>query len=401
MDVRISLRRLAPWLAWGSSLISWAGSAVLLPRNPSLDGVGIAALVIEDGAFVAIATLALLILRVRPGHPVGWAAMLAGVSFPLESFISELARTSVAIGAVDAAMWLAWVSRWIWVGGPLALPLVLLFYPDGELPSRRWRFVPPTIGVIAVISLFIAAVDTTPIVEFGGPPITNPLGMALPPVVELVGGIVLFALAFLPAVGAASLVPRYRRSSGLERQQMKLIAWVGAIALVYFGGVSFVSLGTVTDAILSAAFTAYVGLTLTAGIVRYRLFDIDRLISRTVSYGVVVGLLLALAFGLATAATSLLPFSDDWAVAGSTLVAVALFNPLVTRVRRWTDRRFNRTAYRAEEVLARLAAAIGTSVEIEHLTAACEAAVDEAFQPTAASIWLAGTSGARSERPTG
>lgn len=381
----------ASQVAWLVSLLTYVSSVVLAMANKPSDVASTELVVtaMENLSFVAIATLALLILRTRPVNKVAWAMMLVGVTFPLVEFFGQLTEYAFeAWGQVGITLFAGWVSRWVWIGKALAVPLILLYYPDGNLPSARWRPIAPAIWSIVVITVFFEAVNPTPIAEFGDLP--NPLGIdALTPDLALIGGISAIAywgLFMLPVLGALSLIPRYRRSKGLERQQMKLIAWVGAVAVLYLVGLR--EINPVADAVSNTLFTLFVGTAFTAGIVRYRVFEIDRIISRTISYAIVVGLLAAAFFGVITLITTLLPAESSLAVAGSTLAVAGLFNPLRRRIQHGVDRRFNRSSYEAQAISEQFSERLQESRSVEGIAADWTKTVEETFQPEAIGVWL-------------
>lgn len=375
------------WLAWLTSLGAWVSATWLMVagRPPDEPLAAPAAVAIENFAYVAIATLSLLILRARPGHRVGRAAMLAGLFWPVEALVVEVA-IGTAGSTIATAVWLGWVARWVWIPIQFALPLVLLYYPDGHLPSHRWRAVRPAMWAIAGLVFVTSATDPRPDDELG---LANPLATDLPAAVQVLGGIAGVVIAYvLPVLGLVAVVSRHRRASPTERRQLRVVTWVGVVAVAYFAVTSVVPMGPVTDALVGTAFVVYIGASITTAIVRYRAFDIDRLISRSISYAVVLGLLTGAFFGVVFAVTSVLPVSNDPAVALATLAVAAAFNPLLRRVRRRVDKRFDRTAYEARQVMARFAVDIGSSVTLDELVTACTGAVTDALHPSTTSVWV-------------
>lgn len=377
------------WFAWSVSVVAFLMSVVLMVENAQYDGRGSEVLVeaIEDLAFVAIATLALLILRSQPSNVVGWWIMLAGVTFPVEGFLAEFTQYGLRTwGQIGVVLFTGWVSRWVWIGAQLAVPLILLYYPNGRLPSRRWRGVVVFLWTVAGLGFLGMALNTAPVAEFGNLP--NPIGVeAVMSVLGPIAAVALFGMLILPLLGALSVIPRYRRSVGVERQQMKLIAWVGAVALVFFAVPQF-ALSPLVNVIMSTVFTVYVGATLTAGIVRYRLFEIDRIISRTVTYAAVIATLAIAFFGLVTFATAILPSQNSLAVAASTLAVAALFNPLRRRIQTSVNRRFNRSGYQVETVSDQFAVNLRASLTVEEIADAFTGTVDQALQPSSMAFWL-------------
>lgn len=386
-----NLRFAAP-VAWFLSLVAYVLSVALAMTNRQGDEAygELAAVAVQNLSFVAIATLALLILRSRPKNKVAWAMMLVGVMFPLEAFFAEFTEYGIAAwGEVGLTLFASWVSRWIWIGATLSIPLILLYYPDGNLPSVRWRPVVPLIWGVVIITFFFSAVDPTPMEEFTRS-MPNPFAVETPAWLTPIVGVVFWGLALLPVLGAISLIPRYRRSEGVERQQMKLIAWVGAVAVVYLLILRAVlETSPVADAISNTVFTLYVGAALTAGIVRYRVFEIDRIISRSISYTAVVIMLAAVfASGVVVIPNALGIEDSPLLVAASTLAVAGLFNPVRKRVQRAVDKRFNRSRYQADQVVDEFAGRLQHSQTKEQLADIWIEAVDRHFEPAMSGIWL-------------
>jgi hypothetical protein len=338
----------------------------------------------------------LLVLRL-PRHPVGWLLVLVGVGYGL----INLGRTAIVYThlvlerpsvvsevlavAGDAFVGLAVAGGWI---------LLFLLFPDGSLPSPRWRWV----GWLAVASgvgyLVVALFARAPVYYL--PSVDNPMGSFGGPqlfhAAELVYSIIL-AVIGLPAAVAA-LVVRWRRSGTVQRQQLKWLLWAAVLLAFALLAASPVhlrpgpgELEDLVDATIAAA-SAAVPVAILLAITRYRLFEIDRIVSRTVSYAVVAGVLLAVYAGGVLAMQVLVPTSGDLAVAAATLTAAALFNPLRRKVHTRVDRSFNRNRYSAEQELARFADRLRDTVELDDITADVEGVVARTVQPSVASIWI-------------
>lgn len=401
MAVGSGLYRVASRVAWVVSLVAYVSSVALAMANRQSGDADaeLVAVALQNLSFVAVATLAVLILKRQPKNTVAWAVMLVGVTFPLEAFFAELTEYALAAwGQVGITLFAGWVSRWIWIGSTLAIPLILFYYPDGRLPSGRWRPVMHLIWSIVAITWSFSAFDPTPMQEFGDLP--NPLGLqALDSDLNLIAGIAgtaFWAMAIFPVLGAISLVPRYRRSKGIERQQMKLIAWVGAVGVLYLLVLrSVVDINPIADALSNTFFTVFVGGSLTAGIVRYRVFEIDRIISRSISYTTVVVLLGAVfAAGVVGIPNAFGIDDSPFLVAASTLAVAGLFNPLRVQVQRKVDRRFNRSRYEAHQVTEEFTARLRHSPSAAQLANVWIETVDQHFEPASSGVWL------NLERPT-
>ncbi len=278
----------------------------------------------------------------------------------------------------------------------LILPLVVLLFPDGHLPSRRWR--PALWGYFAVWSVVLGAsvvndarafTDSRLVIDSSGQLKTfdhssglyaTVTGIATP----LYG---LFGLSFVVAQVLA-----YRRARGERRAQLKWLLAGGAFAIA---GLTFViSLGSSGSALLEitsfVGFIAIVALPIAigVGILKYRLYDIDRLISRTVSYTLLTVALLAVFAALVLVATRVLPISSSPAVAASTLAVAALFAPLRARLQRLVDRRFNRAGYDVEAIVSGFSARLRNTVDLESVNAELVAAVARAIEPSHLSLWI-------------
>ncbi len=256
-----------------------------------------------------------------------------------------------------AAGQLAFLLAPLWIA-PIALfPLVILLFPDGRLPSRRWRWLVwaapcaallvigfqdvQTIGAVTRHQFRVTAGGTLPAQHW----VPGWVSAVLPLLV-----LVTLATVWLAAIGRQ--VASWRRSSGERRQQLKWLMSGGVV----FGAAVVPSLAA-ASALWEVAAMAFAALPVSIGvaILRYRLYDIDRLISRTLGYALVTGLLVGVYAGLVLLATQVLGFSSTWAVAASTLVAAALFSPVRRRVQRVVDRRFNRARYDADAAVAAFA----------------------------------------------
>jgi hypothetical protein len=293
------------------------------------------------------------------------------------------------------AAWLS-ASGFVPAIGMLIVFLPLLF-PTGHLLSPRWRIV----ALIAVGGVAAGAIGPAtapgPLNTPAGPP--NPL---VPPE-PLLGWIqTISTLSNLVAppvflLAVLSLLLRFRRSGGVERQQIKWFLLVASVASIAFAA-SVLSVGPISDAawVLGLLLMACLPVAIGFAIFRYRLYDIDRLISRTVAYAVVTAVLAAVyALAFAGLGTLLAPFTASEgpiAVAASTLVVFALFAPVRSRIRAAVDRRFNRARYDAQREVDAFAARVRDEVDVEPVTRALEDALVRTVQPAVTGIWLRGAS---------
>jgi len=389
-------RRLA-WAFWVVTILTYVVEVALLFANVGLpvadaaDAVDPWLQAMEDLAFVAVGTLGLRIVLGQPRNAVGWWIMTAGLAFPLEGLTVEFTRFGIdRWGSIPIVVLTSWISLWVWILGSFNIPFLLLLYPDGHLPSARWK--PAlwlTVGLVAttfIASAFYA--EPEPVVGL----LPNPLGIP-----ALTGFFdTLFAYVIVPGLlvtiilGFLSLIARYRNGAGVVRQQVKVLIWVGAVAVIFFGVTSRLQGGPVwLDSLLNIAFSLFVGGAVTLAILRYRLFEIDRLISRTVTYSVLAGAL-ALVYGVGAVwlPSRIVGEQTPLFVAGSTLAVAALFNPLRRRVMRWVDRRFNRSSYDLEQITEGFAARLRDQVDADWLANDWATVVNRALQPSALGVWV-------------
>jgi MFS family permease len=272
---------------------------------------------------------------------------------------------------------------------------VVLLFPTGHLPSRRWRPVAWLAG--AGLGGWAVGNAFAPTIITASPQMRNPFGVAGPAgqifQVLALGGGALLAAAGLGA--ALSLTLRYRHAHTAERAQLKWLVYSGAVVLaallISTGPVIWIlGPGTATTNVQNAMTSGAVALVPVAigiAVMRYRLYDIDRVVSRTVAYAIVTGLLLGVYAGLVLLATGVLRFHASVAVAVATLAAAAMFNPVRRRVQHRVDRRFNRTRYDADETLAAFAARLKDAVDLDTVRLELASAVHQALEPTQLSVW--------------
>jgi hypothetical protein len=348
-------------------------------------------------ALLPTTAVGMLVAVRRPGNPLGWLLLGCGVLFSLQG-------GSVAYAVLDYRLHhgtlplgrLALALQPTWAGGLVLVAGVLWLFPDGELPAGRWRRVGGVLwaaGLLFAALMFvpwiIAAAGRTLRVDANGTPgvLDHPAGPQLAwVVVENIG---FFALLISWVVWLAVQVPKYRRSDGDRRLQLKWL-YSGAAAFIVCLGFGLFQSGNATGLTAVAAGVAALPVALGIGILKYRLYEIDRIISRTLAYAIVTGLLVGVYAGLVLLATQVLRFSSPVAVAASTLAAAALFNPLRKRVQRIVDRRFNRAHYDAEATVAAFAGRLRESVDLAAIQHELAATVDHAVEPTHISVWVTG-----------
>jgi len=372
------------WAMWAGSVLFVAISLMTSPSSGDLVGS-----VAQGVAALSFATVGAILASRLPGNVIGWLLALGGLCFALISGAAGLADLGLTVhpGSVPGAIWFAWLTQWIWAPAIGAVILLALVYPTGWLLSARWR--PVALAAVLILAFLSLGSAVIPWPD-GLFPVGNPLqigGGAVTMLDDLFApaGLIVVLMALL---AVASLVIRYRRAAGIERAQLKWFAAVAAICLPAL----LIGL-TLSWVFYLIAFGGFALLPVAIGIaiLRYRLFEIDRLISRTISWVILTVLVAALfvAFVLALQAiVAPLTGSNEIAVAGSTLLVFALFAPIRRRVQRLVDRRFNRTRYDAERTVAAFAGRLRDQVDLEHLQAEILATVSQAVEPSSVSLWL-------------
>lgn len=378
------------WSVWGLSLIFTILGIVLLALThdrafPERWGFrGFPALLA-----LAFGTVGTLIVSRHPQNVIGWLFCVSGFLNGVEVFLEEyhVYANLAHPGTLPAGQVVEWIIAWLWVwaSGTVWIFLLLLF-PDGHLPSPRWRPIAWVSGAVLVATALVFAFAPTRysgyqhsfVIEasdaFWGPVSTS--------VLSLLTACVLCA--------AFALLLRLRRAQGEKRQQLKWIVYAGVLlaAVSPFSSISELS-GLLILALLSLPVATGVA------ILRYRLYDIDLLIRRTLIYSILTALLALFYFGTVVVLQQILrPIlgqESDLAIIVSTLSIAALFNPLRNRVQNAIDHRFYRRKYDAQKVLERFAATVRDEVELEKLTDELLRVVDETMQPTHVSLWLKAT----------
>jgi hypothetical protein len=267
-----------------------------------------------------------------------------------------------------------------------------LLFPTGRLPSPRWRPVAVVAGMTTAALMGMTAFQPTIRLQDQNYWVDNPIGLAWIPVPETsaVGGVLVGLLAACMVAAVVSLVLRFRRSRGVERQQLKWVVYAGVLLLLTIPVGEYLP-ATIGDA-LFGLIIAFLPVAAGIAILRYRLYDIDRLINRTLVYGLLTAIL-----GLGYAGVVLLLGQlfggvggdpPSWAVAGATLSVAALFQPARRRIQAVVDRRFNRRKYDAAKTVEAFSARLRDEVDLDALSAELLAVVDQTMQPTRAWLWL-------------
>ena len=355
---------------------------------------GLVALVIG----VPCAVVGVLVARRQPRNPIGWLFLVIAACVFLSTDGPDYAFLSYRLGHHLPLSPVGLAVGQLWGPGLVLLFVVILLFPDGRLPSRFWRWALWAYG--AVYAVLLAATAAATAAALAAHPIRVDSSGGLSAVDNAVGwykavqapaGLMLAVLS-LCFIGRQVL--SWRRSSSDRRQQLKWLASGAAFTLVCAGlSVSLGSSGiTLLNVVGGLAWFGWAALPVSIGvaILRYRLYDIDRIMSRTLAYAIVTGLLVGVYAGLVLLATEALPvaLSTPVAVACATLAAAALFNPVRRRVQRVVDRRFNRARYNADHTVAAFAARLQDAVDLDAVQDDLAGVVHQALEPAHVSLWI-------------
>ena len=361
--------------------------------GPLVDSLTVAA------AGIPAASVATLLAARRPGNPIGW--LLFGILFAGYSPSNQY--DILAYRTHPGTLPLGWVSvvfEELWPLFLVFVAILLWVFPDGKLPAGRWRRPSVVLLVSGLLLGVVASTSGVIVVARGDVRIRATGDLANPPG----GGFEILDIAVIALSLVAWLawiliqIPTYRRADGERRQQLKWLysgATVTLVAFVFGVFVIPVAAGhapgypnnPVISALVVLAFGAMPA-SLGVAVLKYRLYELDRIISRVVSYALITTLLVGFYTGLVLLTTHVLPYKSAVAVAACTLITAALFNPLRKRVQRLVDRRFNRSRYNAEAVVAAFTARMRQTVDFDAVRDDLVGVVHEAFQPTQVSMWL-------------
>jgi hypothetical protein len=398
-------QRAAAWLAWSLVALSVAlllgGIAFALVTRSTVPDLPFGGET-DDGSVVAdlvtlltFSVVGAIIASRHPRNTIGWLFCSVGVTIGLNSFVGDYAEFWLASGFGMSSLGetAAWLSSWLWillVYFPTSL--LLLLFPNGRLPSPRWRPVAWGVALGTAGGVVGNALKAGPLVDF--PQIANPYGVD-GPVVWVLGVAGSIVAAGSMVVSAVSLIVRMRRAGSEQRQQIKWLAYGGAMVVgtIFVGGLVILWSVPVSIVIMSVAL---LGLPVFTGIaiVRYRLYDIDLIINRTLVYGSLPLMLALVYFGGVTATQVLLQTLTgqqklpQLAVVVSTLVIAGLFTPLRRRIQSFIDRRFYRKKYDAAKTLDTFSARLREETDLLTLNDELVSVVKETMQPGHVSLWL-------------
>ena len=333
---------------------------------------------------VAVPVAGFVLASRRAENRIGWLFLVAGLAIGLSGFASAYALHALIVhhGSLPGGRLSAWLASWIWVISVAMLTLLFLLFPTGRLRSPRWRpaawFVGGVLTLTAAVGLVIATrLWAHPLVTSPG----TPGGLAASLLL-----MTSFLISAALLVSVTALVVRFAKSSGEERLQLKWCAAAALVVAVVFVAQNWVNSAAV-NVLQSLAFVC-LWTAIAMAVLKYRLYDIDRIISRTLAYAIVTGLLVGLYAGLVLLATRVLTFHTPVAVAAATLAAAALFSPLRRRVQQVVDRRFNRARYDADRTVAAFAARLKDEVGLDTIRRDLAGTVHNALEPAHVSVWI-------------
>ena len=406
----------AAWLAWYMCTVSLMMTALglfllMLSRSPLYASApGFDYWLVNTVAAVSFsAGGAVIAPRLPPHNLIGWLFCTIGFVAAMRLFVAEyaivtqLAEPGSLLGRLPGGEPLAWVSSWLWVPHIGLFVFLALLFPDGRPPSPRWRAFAWLVGMVVVVGT--VAVAYAPQTAAGFDFVNHPLGIEVATHAINPLETILYAFALISAV---SLLVRLRRSKGVERQQIKWFAYAVAVlatsaslAYVVFEPMDVRWLGWISSVL---AIVSVAGLPVAVGVavLRYRLYEIDLLINRTLVYGALTAILVGVYFGsvayLQRLLVALTGEKSTLAVVASTLVIAALFNPLRRRIQSFIDRRFYRRKYDAAKTLEAFSARLRDETDLDALSDDLTSVVRETMQPAHVSLWLRPDTASKDQR---
>jgi hypothetical protein len=379
-------------LAMSLGMVLFAFTSLVLPGSDALpDRPSLILFLVAASVMLTYPFVGTLLAVKRPRNPLGWLLLVLGLGFTLSFFSSEyLGRATISGWPLPGAVWVAWLSTWTFVlNVSIAFGWIPLLFPTGRVPSQRWAPLAWAIGIVTVVGAAAAILNPAEL-DGAGVLFVNPVGVAaLGAPIDAINALYMPTIAMLGALSVASLLLRFRRSHGVERQQLRWFLLATASFLVTL----VTTFATGIEGLFVVALAAAAGIPVAAGIaiLRYRLYEIDRLISRTIGWAVVTAILVAVFVGgVAILQAVLAPVTKEntFAVAVSTLVAFALFQPLRRRVQRAVDRRFDRARYDSQVMADVFAERLRDQVDLEGLEHDLATTVDGTLRPVSLAVWL-------------
>ena len=348
--------------------------------------------VFEEVTFMAVPAVGFVLASRRPGNRIGWMFLGAGLVLGVGFFCQRYGQRGLlaAPGSLPGARAAAWFANWAWQIPAAVLAFTFLLFPTGRLASRRWR---TAAWFVAVVFALDAAAQVVRACRIWADPFAAPGAGWYP---WLRTAILILVPAALLA-GAVAIAVRFASSAGEERLQLKWIAMAGLLVVAAIIPLALAPQIGLSPAAASAAVSvlkvvfclalACLFAAIAVAVLKYRLYDIDRVISRTLAYAIVTGVLAGIYAGLVLLATRVFGVGSPVAVAAATQAAAALFSPLRRRVQRRVDQRFNRARYDAGQTVAAFAARLKDAVDLDAVCQDLAGVVQTTLEPAHVSVW--------------
>jgi hypothetical protein len=391
-----SFRIVAPiaWSIWSLSVASAAFGLFLLYLNGSFAPFFEDSLGVDAVAAVAFPTVGVIIASRRPRNPIGWIFCLIGLSLGIATFAAQYAVYALVTepGALPVGVFAAWLGTWIWMPGIiLGTTFLLLLFPHGRLPSRRWR--PVAWTSTCAVALGVAVLMVLPWDRLHVDlPAENPFEIEAARTIEIAVFVAWIGVGMTTmALSVLALILRFSRSRGVERQQLKWFVYTGVLTVVLFFCPlvpALSNLGSILQILAAPLLPVAAGV----AILRHRLYDVDTLINRTLVYGLLtVSLVLVYGGGVVVLQqlfVALTGQGSQLAIVASTLAIAALFGPLRRRIQVLIDRRFYRRKYDATKTLDAFSFRLRNQTDLDALSVDLVAVARDTMQPAHASLWL-------------
>lgn len=389
-------RRRAPWLLYAAMQVLLAFTITFTVLNGSWETF----VAIAIAMMIGYGTTGALLASRLPSNPIGWLMLMVGVGFVLTGLTDEYVTYEVATnpGSLPFVTWVGWLSNWIWWAAFAPVPLILLLFPNGRAPSARWRFLVPSIAGLAGLLVLSSVLRPGPIdVEVAGASITNPTGVpGLRSLADIVSAVAAIAVLLGAIASVIALILRFRRSSGDERQQIRWLAYLAALAVGLLLASFVVASVEPLNQIVFYAFFACIGIAfpvaITVSILKYRLYDLDIVVKKAVVAFVLVAVLTAVAV-LVVFAVPLAVIGVGGGRGGFLTIAVGIvigfaLSPLRRRVRRFADRLVYGKRATPYEVLSEFAERVGGTYSSEDVLPRMAQLLSQGTGASDTVIWL-------------
>jgi hypothetical protein len=391
-----SSRRLATTLALVALALEAASLVLMVPNSAvgSLETLGFNGV---GGAILGLTypVVGWLIASRRRHNAIGWIFLVIGLSQAGTAFVGQYATFGLVAspGSAPFADVASWLGTWLWVPGFVLLFVLILVFPDGRLPSERWR---PVLWLAVLAGALVLVPTAIATWSYRGPTLMEsvPPGAEADPLVAIALTLSTIGSLLILPVGLAAIagvIVRFRRSAAAERQQIKWFATAGAVEVLMLLTMSAVVLPYPLDVLTAVVVVPLVPIATAIAILRYRLYEIDRIISRTIGWAIVTGVLVTvfvLVVVILQAALAPVTRENTLAVAASTLVAFALFQPVRRRVQRAVDRRFDRARYDGRLTAAEFAQRLRAQTDLSAVVGDLDRTAAASVSPMSLAVWI-------------